>query len=110
MLKRNNTVALEASVLLIGRPYVGIVPPVVAHEFAGVLGLMDRLAGKELAQYGLDIEDRRSINGIECEDAQSRAISAEQPDDGMSEAVWPTLGALSKDSDLGPFQIVARVA
>src|SRR6186997_3664450 len=49
-------------------------PPVVDHEVLGPLGLNNGLARQELRHDRLDVEDRRSINGIEFSHQQRATL------------------------------------
>ena len=70
-------------------------------------GLLHFSAGLELAQHGLDIDDRSSVDGIELRNEEFIAFDAEDATDCATEAIRTILGALRENADFWPVFVVS---
>src|SRR5690348_4203334 len=72
-------------------------------------GCRIRLARQEFVYHRLDVEDRRSIDGVEFGDDKLRAFAAQDAADGAADAIGTLLGALGENADGRPCRVVARM-
>ena len=72
-------------------------------------GLPHRLTRLKLAHHGLQIENRRAVDGVEVRDEELRLGHAHDAAPGSAESVQSVPGALGNDSDARPGRVVARV-
>jgi len=66
---------------------------------------MNRTPWTELGHPRFDVEDGRSIDGIEALDLEGCTIDAQDAADGQAYRVRPILGSLGENANLWPFGV-----
>jgi hypothetical protein len=82
---------------------------VAGHELGGPHGLAG-LPWFELPHEGLDVEDRRAVDGVEPADMQVEPIDGDQGAVAHPKAVRSHFGPLGEHADQGPIGVPAWVA
>lgn len=80
------------------------------HQLVGPFRLTNIAPSFESPDNRLDVEDWSSIDGIEPRDMDAPALDAQDLTSRNPDPIRPTRTPLSKDADLGPVWVVARVA
>ena len=90
-------------------PFSTLALPVIPHQLVRPGGLAHGLARQKLGEHGLDVEDRRAVDGVEPAHVQRAALALFDLHDRRADPVRPRLATLREDPDLGPGRVAARM-
>lgn len=71
---------------------------------------MECALGIEAAHTGFDVQNGRSIDGVQTLHPKPKTIDRDQTRAGHTNLVWPVFTPLSKDAYLRPSRVVTGVA
>jgi len=80
----------------------------VLHELGCPRWLFDPTAWKELQHHGLEVQHRRSVDGIEVSDVKHPIGDSLDRTDCAANAIGSVLATLGEDADRRPIWIVTR--
>src|SRR5579864_7821017 len=80
---------------------------VSGHQFVGPGRLAGLATRPELDHIGLDVQDRRPVDGVQAAHVDRRLGDAQQLATRQADPVGPELGSLREDPDFGPVGVAA---
>jgi hypothetical protein len=73
---------------------------IAPHQPVDPLGNSCRTGGIEVPEVRLDVEDRRSVDGIQTTNPNAFLLDGDELDTRQADGIRPVLGALREDSNL----------